>query len=205
MAIPLRLPSFLLGFALGGFLDGILLHQILQWHHVVSGVTDAADLRLQTWADGLFHAAHYLLMVAGLVMLHRRRRVLAEPGAGRLVTGWALLGFGAWHLLDAVLNHWLLGLHRINELVADPLPWDLVFFGLGCAAVLLGWLLLRRGGGGAGRVVAAGLAALALGAAPVAVLPPPAPDPAITALLQGRALPAFCGAWTRLAAAPAAP
>lgn len=27
--------GYLLGFALGGFFDGILLHQVLQWHHLL--------------------------------------------------------------------------------------------------------------------------------------------------------------------------
>lgn len=36
-----------LGFALGGFFDGILLHQILQWHHLLSLVPAVDSLRLQ--------------------------------------------------------------------------------------------------------------------------------------------------------------
>jgi uncharacterized membrane protein len=28
----------MLGFAFGGFFDGILLHQVLQWHHLLSGI-----------------------------------------------------------------------------------------------------------------------------------------------------------------------
>jgi uncharacterized membrane protein len=30
--------SVLLGLGLGGFFDGIVLHQILQWHHMLSAV-----------------------------------------------------------------------------------------------------------------------------------------------------------------------
>ena len=33
----LRGAGLLLGMALGGFFDGILLHQMLQWHHLLSG------------------------------------------------------------------------------------------------------------------------------------------------------------------------
>lgn len=29
----------IIGFALGGFFDGILLHQVLQWHHLFSLVS----------------------------------------------------------------------------------------------------------------------------------------------------------------------
>ncbi|TIN47498.1 MAG: DUF2243 domain-containing protein, partial [Mesorhizobium sp.] len=44
-----RVGWLLLGFALGGFFDGIVLHQILQWHHLLSGLADPAgsDLRFQ--------------------------------------------------------------------------------------------------------------------------------------------------------------
>jgi hypothetical protein len=30
----LTTPGILLGLGLGGFVDGIVLHQILQWHHI---------------------------------------------------------------------------------------------------------------------------------------------------------------------------
>jgi uncharacterized membrane protein len=29
-------PALLLGIGLGGFVDGIVLHQILQWHHMLT-------------------------------------------------------------------------------------------------------------------------------------------------------------------------
>jgi hypothetical protein len=46
---PLRWAGFLLGFRLGGTLDRIVLHQVLQWHHLLSNVQAAAlqDRRAQ--------------------------------------------------------------------------------------------------------------------------------------------------------------
>jgi uncharacterized membrane protein len=55
-----------LGVALGGFFDGILLHQILQWHHLLSLVPGFADMRLQILWDGYFHALMYFVAAAGL-------------------------------------------------------------------------------------------------------------------------------------------
>ncbi|HLL49293.1 MAG TPA: DUF2243 domain-containing protein, partial [Thermomicrobiales bacterium] len=57
----LRNAGILLGLGLGGFFDGIVLHQLLQWHHLVSNVeffspTTVPGLRTNTFADGLFHA-----------------------------------------------------------------------------------------------------------------------------------------------------
>nr|WP_247878984.1 DUF2243 domain-containing protein [Azospirillum brasilense] len=59
--------GYLLGFALGGFFDGILLHQVLQWHHLLSAVESSAvrDIRVQILADGLFHAAMYVVAAVG--------------------------------------------------------------------------------------------------------------------------------------------
>ena len=58
----MRLPGLLLGVGLGGFVDGIVLHQILQWHHLLTSegsypATTVAGLEANTLADGLFHAA----------------------------------------------------------------------------------------------------------------------------------------------------
>ncbi|HEX2578333.1 MAG TPA: DUF2243 domain-containing protein, partial [Aquihabitans sp.] len=56
-----KLPGVLLGVGLGGFVDGIVLHQVLQWHHVLSDTGDhptttVAGLEANTLADGVFHA-----------------------------------------------------------------------------------------------------------------------------------------------------
>jgi uncharacterized membrane protein len=196
----LRIPAFLLGFALGGFFDGILFHQVLQWHHLLSLWAPAETLEFQVLWDGMFHAAHYAIAAVGLWLLWRRRRAAAEAGAGRVLAGWAWLGFGVWHLLDVVLNHWILAMHRARIGVENPLAWDMIFVALGIAGLAIGWLVLRRqgsdAGGGAGGAVAAGLAGLLLLSAPIAALPPRDAGPEIAALLEGRMLPAFCAGWT---------
>jgi len=135
-----------LGFALGGFFDGILLHQILQWHHLLSLVRGIDDLRTQVLWDGYFHLLMYAVALAGLWGLWRARQ-----GSG-LAWGWplvgaVLVGFGAWHGVDAVLSHWLLGIHRIRVDSGNPLAWDLAWlFAFGLVPLVAGWKLMRRGG-----------------------------------------------------------
>jgi uncharacterized membrane protein len=194
----MRTPAFWLGFALGGFFDGILLHQILQWHHLLSLWARPEDFAFQSTWDGLFHATHYAIAVGALYALWRRRAGAAEPGAGRLIAGWAWLGFGVWHVLDVVGFHWVLQMHRARLGVPNPITYDLIFLALGAASLAVGWLFLRRPGSGAGSAVAAGLAALIVVSGPVAAMPPRDPDPAVRALLAGRTLPAFCASWTRV-------
>ena len=70
----LALPGLLLGLGLGGFVDGIVLHQLLQWHHMISSTArgstaTVAGLEANTFADGLFHAAAWLLTATGLALL----------------------------------------------------------------------------------------------------------------------------------------
>ncbi len=199
MPIQLRLSACLLGIALGGFFDGILFHQILQWHHLLSLWTPGRDLAFQVAWDGWFHAAHYAVAAAALCILWRRRAASAAAGAGPIIAGWAAIGFGAWHLLDVTLNHWLLAMHRARVDVPNPLAYDMIFVALGLLGLALGGLLLRRPGGGGGSPVAAGLAALLLVSAPVSAMPPRQQDPVVAALLGNRLLPGFCADWTRLA------
>ncbi|MFZ5718071.1 MAG: DUF2243 domain-containing protein [Pseudomonadota bacterium] len=136
--------SVALGFALGGFFDGILLHQILQWHHLLSLVPGVDDLRLQVLWDGYFHALMYLLAAVALWGLWRAHGS-AEAPWGRRLAGALLTGFGAWHVVDSILSHWVLGIHRIKLDSPNPLLWDIIWFvGFGLIPVAIGWLLLRR-------------------------------------------------------------
>src|SRR5215207_4484324 len=56
--------GILFGLGLGGLFDGIVLHQILQWHHMLTNVGYPADsvdnLKVNTFWDGIFHASTYL-------------------------------------------------------------------------------------------------------------------------------------------------
>ena len=168
----LALPAALIGFALSGFFDGVLLHQILRWHHLLSALD--GDLAFQVAADGWFHAGMYGVLAIGLWILWRRRAALTEPGSGRAVAAWGLIGFGAWHVADAVLSHWLLGIHRIRMDAANPLAWDLGWLAsTGVPPLVMGAWLLRRGGTGGGRRSAGALAALAVAFGGWAAVPPP--------------------------------
>ena len=181
-SLPLAL--FVIGFGLSGFFDGILLHQVLQWHHLLSLVPGAVfrDLGTQILADGLFHLLMYGVTAAGLLMLWRHRAALPQAGARR-VAGFVLLGFGVWNLVDVVGFHWLLGIHRIRVNVPDPLAYDLGWLGaFALVPLAIAWSLLRRPGGGGGRRAGAVTAVLALVCAGLALRPPPGSRSALVLL-----------------------
>ena len=164
----------LLGFALSGFFDGILLHQILQWHHLLSGLESVTDLEHLVLWDGVFHALMYLVGLVGLWILWRERRSAAEPPAGRVLLASSLIGFGIWHVLDAVFSHWLLGIHRIRMDSEIPLLWDLAWlFLFGVLFLYFGWRVASTSiPAGGGRTTAVTLVAAAVVAGPLAALPP---------------------------------
>jgi uncharacterized membrane protein len=173
-----------LGFALGGFFDGIMLHQVLQWHHFLSLVPGEAlrDIRAQILADGMFHVAVYAIAALGLWLLWRARCGI-DSASGRYLLGAVLLGFGAWQIVDVVGFHWVVGIHRIRVDVPNPLLWDLGWLAVIGLPPLLAGLWLRRsaaaggpsprGGGRHGRAAATTLALSVLGGAPLASLPLP--------------------------------
>jgi uncharacterized membrane protein len=147
------LPGILLGLGLGGFIDGILLHQILQWHHMRSGdghgggesLTTVGGLEANTIADGVFHTATWLLVVVGLYMLWDRSRGRDGPRPWTRLTGLLLVGWGLFNLVEGVVNHHLLGIHHVRDDLGAPLAWDLGFLASGAALVAVGALLARRG------------------------------------------------------------
>jgi uncharacterized membrane protein len=153
----LRLPGILLGVGLGGFVDGILLHQLLQWHHMLSGTDHdrigvkyydprtVSGLEMNTVWDGVFHTVCWLSVLLGLAVLysrvtHHRRAVWAS----RVLWGWILAGWGLFNLVEGVLDHHILGIHHVRG-GPHQVWWDLGFLALG-ALLPAGGLLLRRGG-----------------------------------------------------------
>jgi uncharacterized membrane protein len=146
-----RAPGFVMGIGLGGFADGIVLHQILQWHHMLTGqhggrpMDTVAGLEANTLVDGFFHLATWLFVVAATVMTVRawQRGELAPPWRAHL--GMVLAGWGAFNLVEGVVDHQILGIHHVRDDLGAPLGWDLGFLGLGVALVAVGLALARSG------------------------------------------------------------
>jgi uncharacterized membrane protein len=150
---PPRAPGFVLGLGLGGFVDGIVLHQVLQWHHMVSATeanppTTLAGLEANTLADGLFHIASWLFVVAATALTLRawQRGRLAPPWRAHI--GMALTGWGVFNLVEGLIDHQLLGVHHVRDDLGGPLAWDLGFLAFGALLVAVG-LALSRGAGAA--------------------------------------------------------
>jgi uncharacterized membrane protein len=148
MSGPPRAPGLLLGIGLGGFVDGILLHQILQWHHMLTStgdhpMTTVAGLEANTLADGFFHVATWLFVAVGSWLTVREWQAgrLAPPY--RFHLGLLLIGWGAFNLVEGLIDHELLGIHHVRDDLGGPVGWDIAFLVSGALLVLAGRALTR--------------------------------------------------------------
>ena len=146
-AKPLVQAGIILGLGLGGFFDGIVFHQILQWHHMVSAQTDPTvlgGLRLNVMLDGVFHAATYVFTVVGIVLRWRAWQRPAVPKSGRTLFGSVILGWGVFNVVEGIVNHHLLGLHHVWPDGPGPvLLWDVAFLVWGLLFIIAGYGIVR--------------------------------------------------------------
>ena len=143
----------MIGVGLGGFADGIVLHQILGWHHVLSSRPHAGP-RTNEIADGAFHAVCWLVLLGGVVWLYSRLRqppVAAAwprldqgPRSWRGLIGPMVMGWGLFNLVEGLIDHHLLGLHHVRP-GPGQLGWDLAFLASGVVLAAAGYVIARSG------------------------------------------------------------
>jgi uncharacterized membrane protein len=131
----LKYGGTLLGVGLGGFADGILLHQVLQWHNLLSTTvppTTMEAMRTNMRADGLFHVVTWMATALGVWLLWiAGQRVTAFPSS-RWFVGQFFIGWGAFNFIEGVVDHQILGIHHVRGY--PDFDWDygfLLFAGIG--------------------------------------------------------------------------
>ena len=156
---PLIAAGLLLGVGMGGFVDGILFHQILQWHNMVSAKYPTAgsvpltgqdtetlrrNVEVNMFWDGVFHAFTWTMNLLGLQLLFAAGRRADVPWSRRTLVGAMLLGWGTFNFVEGVVDHHLLHVHHVREDLGES-AWDYAFLASGVVLAGVGWLLLRAG------------------------------------------------------------
>jgi uncharacterized membrane protein len=137
-----------LGLGLGGFFDGIVFHQLLQWHHMLSSwypITNIENLKLNTVGDGLFHATTYLFVLIGLWLLWRHAETGRLYWSAKLLVGSMLVGHGIFNVVEGLLDHQTLGAHHVYE-TGGGQYWvlmDVAFLLWGVILIVIGAMMLR--------------------------------------------------------------
>ena len=146
-ARPLVTAGTVLGIGMGGFVDGILFHQILQLHNMLSNRVLRDSLvneQINMFWDGLFHAFTWACVALGIVLLWR---AATRPGvllSGRALWGAVLMGWGLFNLVEGTIDHEILQVHHVYQ-NGNHLLWDMVFLLAGLLLVLGGYALVRDG------------------------------------------------------------
>ena len=108
-----------------------------------------ANLEVNTFWDGLFHASTYVFVAA------RPPRPVAGARSGRMSAGRAsccrarmLIGFGLFNVVEGIIDHHVLGIHHVNETVPRDqwICWDLGFLIWGAAMLSAAGSCCERGG-----------------------------------------------------------
>ena len=145
---PLVAAGMTIGIGLGGFLDGILFHQIFQLHNMLSGylpVTDLVSAKTNMLWDGYFHAGVWLVTLIGVFMLFNVAKAKDTVWTANVLAGAMLAGWGLFNIVEGTIDHLVLGIHHVVEYTYDKLPYDLAFLASGIILLLLGWALIRQG------------------------------------------------------------
>jgi uncharacterized membrane protein len=146
--VPLVSASTTIGIGIGGFIDGTFLHQILQWHEMLSNKIPPLTLlnkSVNMFWDGVFHAFCLVVTLVGIFMLFKlffRKDVLITYST---FIGGLLLGWAVFNIVEGIIDHQLLKLHNVREVTPNIEIWNMGFLGFSVLMALVGYLMIAKG------------------------------------------------------------
>src|SRR3712207_5158792 len=136
-----------LGIGMGGFADGISLHQLLQTHNMLSArlaKTTIANMEINMFWDGLFHALTWTMTAIGLALFWRAARRADMLWSGKAFIGALFLGWGLFNLVEGIIDHHILHLHHVVERFGVS-AYDYAFLASGLIFIIAGLSAIRSG------------------------------------------------------------
>jgi uncharacterized membrane protein len=145
--VPLTTAAIVLGIGLGGFLDGIVLHQIFQWHEMLSNkipTTDFIGKSVNMFWDGIFHAFCLLVVLIGVLMLWKLLHRKDVNKSGKLLGGGMLMGWGIFNIVEGIIDHQILKLHNVIEVAIDHNIGNYAFLGGSIIMLIIGYAFVHH-------------------------------------------------------------
>jgi uncharacterized membrane protein len=142
---PVVAAGIAVGIGMGGFIDGILLHQIFQLHNMMSAKISTGNLvgaKVNMVWDGAFHLLVWCFTAAGIAMLWSAMKRSGTRLSGRSCFGGMLVGWGLFNVVEGVVDHHILQLHHVYERLGQSI-WDWVFLAFGVLLIVGGAALIR--------------------------------------------------------------
>jgi uncharacterized membrane protein len=148
---PIARAGLVLGLGFGGFFDGIVLHQILGWHHLICETehcqaTSIEQLKQQNTQDGFFHLAVWVISLIGVRMLFAAGRPNRGGWNGRSLAGGMLAGWGIFNFIEGLIDHQILGIHHVLPGHPQQFLFDMAFLASGLVLAAIGLVMTRRSG-----------------------------------------------------------
>ncbi|EMR01548.1 putative membrane protein [Cesiribacter andamanensis AMV16] len=133
---------------MGGFVDGIVLHQILQWHQMLSAKLPPDTLlnkEVNMFWDGIFHAFTWLTTAVGIGLLWRLIYRRDAALSNRIFVGGLFFGFGLFNVVEGLIDHHLLKLHNVREISESQGLWNWGFILVSLLMLAGSWLAIQKG------------------------------------------------------------
>ena len=128
----------LFGLGMVAFLDEVLFHQILGWHHFY----DKSTTEIGLLSDGLFHAFSWFATVGSLFMVADLRR-----RNGFWLKRWyggVLLGAGGFNLYDGLVQHKIFRVHQIRYDTDHLFLYDVVWNSIAAVILIIGIIVTLK-------------------------------------------------------------
>ncbi|MFB4169420.1 DUF2243 domain-containing protein [Virgibacillus sp. JSM 102003] len=136
----LFIAAVILGLGLLGAVDGIVFHQLLQWHHMVLN----PNIKLEIITDGLFTAAFSALLIWGGVKIFQDARQNKLGHSWVIFSSGIFIGGGVFNIVEGIIDHHILQVHRVRPVAENPLLYDLGFLAIGALLVIIGFLIKHK-------------------------------------------------------------
>jgi uncharacterized membrane protein len=144
---PIIAAGTLMGIGMGGFIDGIVFHQILQLHSMLSAPLpqdNVINIKTSMVWDGMFHLLTWLSTAVSIYLLWRALKNPAVKADGLTYWGALFSGWGIFNLVEGIIDHYVLQVHHVVE-SAGLSFYDHIFLASGIIFIGMGMILMKAG------------------------------------------------------------
>lgn len=138
----------LLGFGLGGFIDAIVFHMLLQWHQMISNILPpdtSMKKNINMFWDGVFESFTFIMTFIGLLMFWDNFKNSKLVKSDNIFWGSLLFGWGLFNVFDSLIDHYLFKFHNVRENVSNPEVYNIVFLISAILFMIVGWFIINKG------------------------------------------------------------
>ncbi|MES2208531.1 MAG: DUF2243 domain-containing protein [Pseudomonadota bacterium] len=143
---PLIASGTLIGIGMGGFVDGIIFHQIFQLHNMFSAKLPPdtlVNIEVNMFWDGIFHVFTWLMTAIGIFLLWQVGKKRNAPWSGRAFCGALVMGWSLFNLIEGIIDHHIINIHHVIERLGVSI-YDYVFLASGVIFIFIGQILIRK-------------------------------------------------------------